>query len=446
MVFLKKIRFLFRLALAFYKRWRKTIFLGLLLGISCYFLIPRLIPLIPTVKKTEKIGLVGQFTVENLPNKILNDISYGLTTLSSKGNPEPALAEKWESLDGGKTFIFNIKTKNLFWHDGKAFALKDINYNFKDVDISIDENKIAFSLKDPFAPLPAILSKPLFKNGLIGLGNYKVKKIIKSGRFIKEIFLSSLLKDAPDKIYRFYKNESDLKIAFNLGEVDIIENIFDLNGFSLGKAVSVEENIIKNVFVGIFFNNSKIPFKDKAFRQALAYSLTKPSGEERALGPLNPDSWAYNPDVKPYNYDLLRARELLEKEKESLNNLKIVISAFPQYESIANQAKEDWKKLGIESEVRIVSFLPEDFDVLIIAREIPEDPDQYYFWHSSQIEKGNNIAKYDNNRIDKLLEDGRTTYSKEERKNIYFDFQRFLVEDSPVIFYSHPKAYTLIRK
>ena len=35
--------------------------------------------------------------------------------------------------------------------------------------------------------------------------------------------------------------------------------------------------------------------------------------------------------------------------------------------------------------------------------------------------------------------------NKEERKELYFDFQRFLVEDTPAIFLYHPTLYTLER-
>ncbi|MGB9637438.1 MAG: peptide-binding protein, partial [Microgenomates group bacterium] len=68
--------------------------------------------------------------------------------------------------------------------------------------------------------------------------------------------------------------------------------------------------------------------------------------------------------------------------------------------------------------------------------------DQYSFWHSTQ---SNNLSGFKNFRIDKLLEDGRKTLAEEERKNIYFDFQRFLVEESPVVFLIHPTVYCVSR-
>ena len=76
------------------------------------------------------------------------------------------------------------------------------------------------------------------------------------------------------------------------------------------------------------------------------------------------------------------------------------------------------------------------------SQEIPADPDQYTLWHSTQ---STNITGYNSPKIDKLLEDGRKISDKEERKAIYLDFQRFLVEDTPAAFLFHPTVYTIIR-
>ncbi len=44
-------------------------------------------------------------------------------------------------------------------------------------------------------------------------------------------------------------------------------------------------------------------------------------------------------------------------------------------------------------------------------------------WHTGQ---DNNITKYENKRIDKLLEDGRKTLDFTERKKIYNDVTKYL--------------------
>lgn len=443
MTFPKKIRFFFHLIIAVVKKQYRIIFLGLILGISAFFILPKIYSRLPKPNKTVKIGFVGQYLINNIPLSILQEISYGLTTVSEKGEAVPALAEQWSVLDDGKTYVFKLNNKKIFWHDGKEFSSSDINYNFNDIEFSANDGTLTFKLKESFSPLPIVLSKPLFKKGLIGLGKYKVKKIKSSGKFIESISLvPNKEKGLSEKLYRFYNNENDLKTAFNLGEVDTLNNIFSLDGLSLGSSAKSTQTIIKDAYIGLFFNTTNPPFSNKSFRQALAYTIPKDSSPKRVLTPLNPVSWVYNPDVKPYNQDLQHSLKLLENEMVD-KNLKINIHSFPQFESIANQVRDSWKQIGINSEVKIISVVPEDFEVLIIAREIPKDPDQYYFWHSTQA---GNISNFKNPRIDKLLEDGRRTVNTEERKDIYFDFQRFLVEESPVVFLSHPVVYNISRR
>lgn len=429
--------------LAVLRKQYKMVFIGLLLGAFFFLLFPRLLKYLPLPRQTEKIGLIGQYEISQLPDFILKDISTGLTLIDASGRVKPALAESWKVEDEGKTYIFNLKENSLIWHDGKQFSPSDINYNFKDVNFEINNQTMTFTLKEAFAPFPSILSKPLFKKGLVGLGDYQVKKIEMQGKYVKSIYLVPFKNSVQqNRLYRFYRHEKELKTGFNLGEVDIIKGIFDLNDLSLGPRVQVNRSLLQDAYLGIFFNTEKAPFSEKTFRQALAYAVPKGDKETRALGPLNPNSWAYNPDVKPYERDIARAKALLGENEVEYQ--KIIISTLPQYETIANLVKDSWSEIGIESEIHLVSFIPQDYDVLIVAQEIPQDPDQYHLWHSTQRHKSN-IANFNNTRIDKLLEDGRKTVGEDKRKDIYFDFQRFLIEESPVVFLSHPTTYTLTR-
>jgi peptide/nickel transport system substrate-binding protein len=112
---------------------------------------------------------------------------------------------------------------------------------------------------------------------------------------------------------------------------------------------------------------------------------------------------------------------------------------------IAEKIKGDWAAIGVNTNIQVSNTPPQNFQTLLAIQAIPSDPDQYSFWHSTQ--SASNITNYHNSkesqRIDKLLEDGRRTLDQDERKKIYLDFQRFLVEDCPVIFLYHPVTYTI---
>ena len=74
---------------------------------------------------------------------------------------------------------------------------------------------------------------------------------------------------------------------------------------------------------------------------------------------------------------------------------------------------------------------------------MPQDVDQYALWHSDQP---NNITRYVNLRVDKLLEDGRKEMDLEKRKLIYADFQKFIQADPPASFLFFPYIYNVTRK
>ena len=170
---------------------------------------------------------------------------------------------------------------------------------------------------------------------------------------------------------------------------------------------------------------------------ALNYAIDKERYKEnRALGPISPFSWAYNPQVKQYNKDVTKTKDV--------KDLNIKLSTLPNLLSVAEEVKKDSEAAGVKVEVEVTPTIPDNFQAFLATVDIPKDPDQYSLWHSTQM--GSNISNYKSPRIDKLLEDGRTELDQEIRKKTYLDFQRFIVEDSPAIFLYHPTFFSVTKK
>ena len=440
---MKKVRFLVRLIGAFLTRHKYIVLCGFIGGIIFFLFLPRIFSLIPLSKKTEVIGIAGRFNSEEIPLEIQNLASYGLTKIEKDGSPAPALASGWNVEADGKIYTFILR--DAFWQDNTKVSAQDINYNFKDVKIEIlDVKTIRFTLKEPFSPFPVIVSRPIFKKGLTGLGQYKIEKITKSGQYLESVTLKSLNSQAPDLKYRFYPTEESAKMAFKLGEVRVLKNLTNIFGFEDWRNIQIIPKIRYDQYVGLFLNTSKSLLQEKTFRQALSYAIEKKEGNSRAIGPISPKSWAYNDEVKQYNQDFTNARKLLDKTFGGKHpELIIKITTVSSLLAQADEIKNSWEKLGIKVDIDAFTSLENDFDALLVTQEISSDPDQYSFWHSTQ---DSNITEFKNPKIDKLLEDGRKTLNREERRNIYFDFQRFLVEEVPAIFLYHPTVYDLSRK
>lgn len=437
------IRYFIRLLAAFIVRFRAIILLGAFLGGIAFLALRILGPSLLT-RNTERVGMVGRYRTENLPGSVLNLIGNGLTKIKEDGTVAPDLASSWESPDGGQTWVFKLKD-NIFWQDGKKVTSTSINYQFSDAQIERpDEKTLVFKLESAFAPFPYVVSKPTFSKGLLGTGEWRVTKATVSAGFIQRLVLVD--KDGNRKIIKFYPTEERAKLGFKLGEIDILESIFNPEPFNEWGVVEVEKEVGNSRYVAVFFNTQDKLLGEKSFRQALAYAIKKDGFDgPRAVSPISPNSWAFNPQVKPYHYDSARAKELIDDLADELKeNLTVSIVTTPALLSVAEAIAKDWAEVGVTGNVQVSSGIPAEYQTLLAIFDVGEDPDQYSIWHSTQT--STNISRYQTPRIDKLLEDGRVELNIEERKKIYLDFQRFLVEDSPAAFLYHPTNYTIKRK
>lgn len=387
---------------------------------------------------TEKIGISGKYTPTNLPSDILSSIGNGLTKVDEAGDVHPDLATAWDTPDGGKTWNFYLNEETL-WQDGERINSESVIYEFSDAQVERPNSKtLTFKLDTPFSAFPTVVSKPVFKKGLLGTGEWEVKDISLVGGYVNKLTLVN--RRGSQKLYIFYPTEERLKLGFKLGEVDTIKDVTNPTPFDSWKTTQVSNFENKKFFIAIFLNTQKDNLTEKGYRQALAYALSKDNFEGgRALGPISSSSWAFNPTIKQYTKDTERTKELLDSTETS-----IVLSTAANLLTTAEGIKKEWEEAGVKTEIRVVTGIPEDYEALLATVDIPADPDQYVLWHSTQTET--NISRFKNARIDKLLEDGRTQINKEERKKIYLDFQRFLVEDVPAIFLYHPNYYTITRR
>lgn len=442
----KKLQFVWFLFVAFISRHKKFIAIGALVGFLTTIIFLSSYPLYSRLEtpKTKKIGLVGRFWETNLPLPIQNQLSFGLTSLLPSGEATASLAKSWEIDASQKVYTFYFRPQ-IFWHDGKKFKAADVNYKIKDATLTaVDDNTLKITLKEPYAPLPTNLALPLVRNNLIGVGVFKVRKLTYQGDLISEMTLTPQISQLPTLTYKFYPNLEDAILAFKLGEVDILQNISDVADLATWKKAKITEVSVYDSFVGLFFNLKDPAFREKEVRQALTYAIPNFEKYTKAHTPISPLSWAYSSKVRLYRFDPETATKILSKTPLASPTSELTITTFPTFVKLAQSIVDAWSKVGVRTKMKVVNSLPAEYQVLLVAQAIPPDPDQYQLWQSTQT--GTNLTHYSNLKIDKLLEDGRKTIDQDKRKKIYADFQRYLVDDAPVIFLYYPKVYTVERK
>ena len=453
MIFLKRRRLVVWLLKAYLKKWRRTIFLSFVLGLAVFFILKfgvnYFIPLIPFTQQ-QSVGVVGSYSVDNPPSFLLAKISRGLTYISSDQTPKPDIAKSWDIKDNGKTYIFYLKN-NIYFSDGTKLTSNEIKYNFLNVSVERpDKYTIIFRLKNVYSPFLTTVSRPIFKPGFVGIGEYRVQSINVNGNFIQSINIVSVKGETKEISYQFYPTEESLKTAFVLGDLSKIIGVRNisyqnknLNSFT---NATVTESIDYSKLITIFYNTQDKDLSDKKLREALSYSIPDSfSHGKRNYGPFVPNSWVGQDGLASYSQDLEHSKLLLGQIQGSSKSasLTLEIKTLAQFVPLASQIKSIWEHLGIKTNVNIVSTYPSDFQVFLGEFNVPKDPDQYTLWHSSQM---NNITNYKNLRIDKLLEDGRQTLDLSEREKIYSDFQKYLLDDPPATFLYFPFVYEVTRK
>ena len=224
--------------------------------------------------------------------------------------------------------------------------------------------------------------------------------------------------------------------------------------------------------------NLKHPlFKDRRVRQALSYAIDKREIVDGVLfglgvpatGPYKPDTWFYNPHVKRYPYDPERARRLLAEAgwRDTDGDGILDRDGRPfEFTILTNQGnlsrllaaqiiQRRLSEIGIKVHIRTVewtAFIHEfidkrRFEAVILGWTTGPEPDLYDIWHSSKIKPpGLNFVGYANPEVDRLLEEGRRTFDREQRKKIYDRFQEILAEDQPYTFLYVPMALPCIHK
>lgn len=387
-------------------------------------------------------GVVGTYQQQDLPEVVTNLLSKGLIKVDKSGLPQPNLVSGWEVLDSGKAYKLKIKN-NLSWVSGEKIKALQIEVPIPQVEFSSgDPTTLELKIEDSFSPFLTLLTKPIFKKGTtIGLGPYKISNIQKDQIFVKKIVLASEDKNLPEVVIKFYPNEKIAKNALNLGDISVLLGVNEWEDFQSQKTLKIISKTNYQQLVTIFYNTKDPLLSDENLRLALSFAAPSIKDEEEAMTSLPQTSWAFNREVKDYLDNPTQAKNYLGKAEKKDSTVTLTATSF--LKGAGEKVIEAWNKAGIRAVLRVESGIPQNFQALLIAQNIPLDPDQYSLWHSTQI---TNISKFSSARIDKDLEDGRKSLDLETRIARYQDFQKVLLDHSPATFLYFPKYNIVYRE
>ncbi|HPV52147.1 MAG TPA: peptide-binding protein [Smithella sp.] len=460
-------------------------------------------------------NLIPILASDSASHNIAGMIYNGLVKYDKNMNIVGDLAESWDISSNGLVITFHLR-KGIKWHDGKPFTSADVLYTYqatidpktptayagdflkvKKVEAP-DDYTFRATYEKPFAPaliswssaiLPRHLlaGKDITQSSLsrhpIGTGPYKFKEWV-AGQKIVLVSNPDYFEGQPyidGRITRIIPDTATMFLELRAQNIGMM-GLTPLQYTRQTENNLFQDNFNKYRYLSFAYTymgyNLKNPlFADKRVRQAISYAINKDeiiSGVllnlgKPANGPYKPGTWAYNDQVKIYNYNPQKARELLSAAGWTTMNQDGILEKNGKpftFEIVVNQGNEtrqkcaeiiqrQLKEVGISVKIRVLewsAFVTDfinkrRFDAVILGWTIPLDPDAYDVWHSSKTKPEElNFISYKNPEVDEMLEKGRSTFDPKERKKYYDRFQEILAEDQPYTFLYVPEALVIINK
>ena len=356
-----------------------------------------------------------------------------------------------------------------------------------------DEFTLICELSAPFAPFLSFTSIGLlpkhilegtsaatiqdspFNQAPAGTGPFRLAQLDQSKAILRANPTYYGERPAIDEIeFRFFPNPSTATAALSRGEVQGLllgpsasQEDFDLLTSSQGLRAYTSN---RTLILMLFLNNSQPPFDDKALREAVALSVNVDDLISDLLGgravradsPIVPGTWAYNPQLEPRPHDLKAARELLDEAGWEMTDdgvrqkdgkemrISLMTDQDPLRIAIAQMVANQLAEVGIQvavtpqdADLRREFLAPHQYQAAIFGWDPGPDPDPYLVWHSSQVEPpdNGNIAGYQNEDADRVIEEARQTTDLDKRQALYYTFQQMFFEDVPSVLLYYP-AFT----
>ncbi len=437
---------------------------------------------------TDAVGFDPNLVTAFASHRVLENVYEGLLQYDQDMNLIPALAESFETPDA-YTVVFKIRDGVKF-HDGSDLTVEDVLFTFerimdpdfgspaasyfKEVESikSIGDNKIEFKLTVPmvnalllnFASVnTSIVSRDFVEAGnnmqlkTNGTGPFVLKEYVAGNNITLEKFgdyyVDSIPKLSAVK-FLIIPEEVSRVAALRNGDIDLVQ-IGEAMSLKMltGKFTIYRQPTLSYYLIGI--NCDFGPFQDPKVRRALNYAINRENiikmvafGEGSVTGVMNPSvkAWALQPsDFSEFTYNPKKAKELLaEAGYPNGFEFEITTSAMYNFEKIAQVVQSQLSMVGIKANINLVEwgiFIKKwkeiDFNSFISLNGGSIEPDKQLYRTFSTTGSTNKF-NYSDTKVDELLDEGRSAVDNDERREIYDEIQKILIEDSPVIFLYSP--------
>ncbi|MBI3358280.1 MAG: ABC transporter substrate-binding protein [Nitrospirae bacterium] len=441
-----------------------------------------------------------RFATDAYSERIDHLLFSALVKVDKEGEIVPDLAERWEIKDNTR-YTFYIR-KDVRFHDGHSLTSEDVRYTYESIldEATASPHKktyeiikrietpnattISFILEKPYAPFLVDIGRGIipkhiaeknpdqFSSRLVGSGpfsfvSYELDHAVELRAF------PNYFGGKPDiqkLLFRIIPEDSTRLLELSKGNIDLLQNAFPPDAIPrLQQDPKLKIEIAPSTtYSYLGFNLSDPVLKNKLVRQAIAHAIDKEKITKYifrgfaipANNLLTNQHWAHV-TTKEIVYNPQRGSQLLDEAKflpdSSGTRFRLTYKTSQNELSrrVAEVIQEQLSRIGIAVTIKSYEWgtyysdiKSGNFQIFSLSWVGVSDPDIYYdLFHSQSVPpNGSNRVRYQNERIDHLVEEGRVIIDRDKRKIIYKEVQEILAEELPYINLWHAQNVAVMKK
>jgi peptide/nickel transport system substrate-binding protein len=429
---------------------------------------------------------------DNASGRIFDLCCRGLVRATPEMDYAPDLAQSWETPDD-KTIIFKLNP-NAKFHDGKPVTAADVKWTYDSLMAESftsakksgyaavasieapDQHTVIFRLKEPNAGIFDNLNLGIVPQGTdtnaaktkpVGFGPYRVTEF-RTDEVVELEAVDNWVHGAPkikNITVRVIPDATTMVLEMRRGTIDLEVNQIPFENVEEFEK-SPKHQVVKkpgSVYQYLAFN-MKDPILSKVeVRRAIAHAIDRQKIVNDLLRGhgvptdtlFGQGHWVRAENLPAYPFDLNKAKQLLDQAgyrdpdgdgPRPRFSLTFKSSTNQEANLRAEMIQQMLRNVGIDMKIQtseLGTFLEDvgkgNFQMFSLSRNGIADPDWYYIlFHSQNFPpEGQNRGFYSNPRVDQLIMEGRATFDRAKRKQVYGEVQRILQEDLPYVSLYH---------
>jgi peptide/nickel transport system substrate-binding protein len=430
--------------------------------------------------RSSLVRLDPAFTVSSDEYVATQTIYDNLTKLDERLSAIPSLAEEWSSPDGGKTWLFKLRSGVRF-HHGRALDAEDVVFSIRRVldptagspgrralgpiaEVTSDgPTTVKFTLEGPFAEFPAVLSGTFgrivprdasenLNERPVGTGPFRFVEWVR-GQHLKlarnaEYWMQGLPRLSEVWLVS-YPAQAAEQAALASGETQMMWDVPASLIPVVSRIPNVQVTEIPSTgFQPIAMRSDRPPFNDPRVRRAVKHAINREQvmrfvlqgrGTVAQDTPVAPSS-AYHAPVAAPPFDVAAARALM-REAGHANGFQVRFFASNERAGCIETAqvvRPMLEAIGVRTEIVQVPW--DRFNAEVWKKETlfvsnwvgrPTIDEQLYpYFHSTGTW---NEYNYADPEVDRLLDGARRETDLNARKALYAQVQAKLAADGPAI-------------